>query len=80
MDKQDQIEMTPLEYTKISSRVQLEDLLENIVSGASFVADTTGTREDHKDKILNECNNVRRALQDLLVEFEENVWFYSQLY
>ena len=37
-----------------------------------MIADSELTRESRKDRIFNECNNLRQALQDLLTQYEQN--------
>lgn len=54
-------------------RPSLEEQLERIISGVAYIADKPNTREDRKNRIVLECNNVRQALQDLLSEYEKNV-------
>lgn len=54
-------------------RPSLEEQLERIISGAALIADSGSTRDDRKSRIVQECNKVRQALQDLLKQYEENV-------
>lgn len=54
-------------------RPQLEERLEIIISGAALLADSLSTREDRRDRIVNECNLVRQALQELLEEYIQRV-------
>lgn len=65
--------MDPLSYNEIRTRPSLEERLESIVSGAALLADSSCTRNDRREKIIQECNAVRQALQDLLTEYMENV-------
>ncbi|VDP04925.1 unnamed protein product [Soboliphyme baturini] len=53
-------------------RPSLEEQLERIISGAALIADSEFTRDDRKNRIVQECNAVRQALQDLLAEYERN--------
>lgn len=64
--------MDPLSYNEIRTRPSLEERLESIVSGAALLADSSCTRNDRREKIIQECNAVRQALQDLLTEYMEN--------
>ncbi|XP_071947056.1 catenin alpha-2-like [Antedon mediterranea] len=63
------IMMNPGEYNEIRTRPSLEERLESIISGAALMADSSCTRDDRKDRIVQECNAVRQALQDLLSEY-----------
>ncbi|KAL8622357.1 Catenin alpha-2 [Nucella lapillus] len=73
LDELDQkIIMDPLAYNEIRSRPSLEERLESIISGAALMADSSCTRDDRRERIVQECNAVRQALQDLLSEYEKN--------
>ena len=65
--------MDPLNYNDVRTRPSLEQLLESIVSGAALMADSSCTRDDRRERIVQECNAVRQALQDLLSEYMHNV-------
>ena len=65
--------MDPLTYNEVRSRPSLEERLESIISGAALVADSSCTRDDRRERIVQECNAVRQALQDLLTEYMNNV-------
>ena len=56
----------------MQSFISLEDKLEKIISGAALMADADCTREDRRERIVQEANNVRQALQDLLNEYVNN--------
>ncbi|KHJ46462.1 vinculin family protein [Trichuris suis] len=62
----------PSNYSSKAVRPSLEAELERIISGAALIADSTNTRDERKNKIVQECNAVRQALQDLLTEYEKN--------
>lgn len=64
--------MDPLAYNEIRTRPSLEERLESIISGAALMADSSCTRDDRRERIVQECNAVRQALQDLLTEYERN--------
>lgn len=73
LDELDQkIIMDPLAYNEIRTRPSLEERLESIISGAALMADSSCTRDDRRERIVQECNAVRQALQDLLTEYERN--------
>lgn len=65
--------MDPSAYKEHLHRPELEGLLEKIISGAAAIADSENTRDERKKRIVDECNNLRQALQDLLAEYEKNV-------
>lgn len=68
--------MEPSSYKDHLHRPELEGLLEKIVSGVATIADSENTRDERKKRIVDECNNLRQALQDLLAEYEKNVSAY----
>ena len=70
---QDKIIMDPLAYNEVRTRPSLEERLESIISGAALMADSSCTRDDRRERIVQECNAVRQALQDLLTEYMSNV-------
>ncbi|CAF3798953.1 unnamed protein product [Rotaria magnacalcarata] len=61
--------MKPQKFNEQVIRPQLEERLESIISGAALLADSLSTREDRRDRIVQECNAVRQSLQDLLDEY-----------
>ena len=65
--------MDPLTYNEVRTRPSLEERLESIISGAALMADSFCTRDDRRLKIVEECNAVRQALQDLLTQYMDNV-------
>ena len=65
--------MDPLTYNEVRTRPSLEERLESIISGAALMADSSCTRDDRRERIVQECNSVRQALQDLLSEYMSNV-------
>lgn len=64
--------MDPLSYNEVRTRPSLEERLESIISGAALMADSSCTRDDRRERIVQECNAVRQALQDLLTEYMNN--------
>lgn len=71
-DFEDKIDMSPLRFEETTVRPNLEEKLERIISGAALMADADCTREDRRERIVQEANNVRQALQDLLNEYVNN--------
>nr|XP_020744909.1 catenin alpha-3-like [Odocoileus virginianus texanus] len=71
------IVLDPLTVTEEEIRPSLEKRLEAIISGAALLADSSCTRDFHRERIIAECNAIRQALQDLLSEYMSNVgnWF-----
>lgn len=65
--------MDPVTYNDGRARPTLEERLESIISGAALMADSSCTREDRRERIIQECNAVRQALQELLNEYIGNV-------
>ncbi|XP_067656679.1 catenin alpha-2-like isoform X1 [Haliotis asinina] len=73
LDELDQkIIMDPLSYNEVRSRPSLEERVESIISGAALMADSSCTRDERRERIVQECNAVRQALQDLLTEYMNN--------
>lgn len=74
LDKFDiEVEIDPVSYNEVRDQLSLEEQLESIISGAALMADSYSTRDDRKQKIVQECNSVREALQDLLSEYMDNM-------
>lgn len=69
---QNRIEIDPAHYRRGTDRPDLEGHCERIVSGSASIADAESTRENRKQKIVAECNNLRQALQELLTEYEKS--------
>ncbi|KFO36925.1 Catenin alpha-3 [Fukomys damarensis] len=66
------IVLNPLVVTEEEIRPSLEKRLEAIISGAALLADSSCTRDFHRERIIAECNAIRQALQDLLSEYMNN--------
>ncbi|XP_035399211.1 catenin alpha-3 [Cygnus atratus] len=62
----------PLVVSEEEIRPSLEKRLEAIISGAALLADSSCTRDFHRERIIAECNAIRQALQDLLSEYINN--------
>ncbi|EDL97347.1 rCG61001 [Rattus norvegicus] len=67
------IVLNPLTVTEEDLRPPLEKRLEAIISGAALLADSSCTRDLHRERIIAECNAIRQALQDLLSEYMSNI-------
>lgn len=70
---QNLIVLDPLAVNEEKIRPSLEKRLEAIISGAALLADSSCTRDFHRERIIAECNAIRQALQDLLSEYINNV-------
>ncbi|XP_030308957.1 catenin alpha-3 [Calypte anna] len=66
------INLDPLVVNEEKIRPSLEKRLEAIISGAALLADSSSTRDLHRERIIAECNAIRQALQDLLSEYINN--------
>ncbi|KAM9133419.1 catenin alpha-3 isoform 2-T2 [Pangshura tecta] len=64
--------LDPLTMNEVKIRPSLEKRLEGIISGAALLADSSCTRDFHREQIIAECNAIRQALQDLLSEYMNN--------
>jgi len=64
--------INPVSYDEGRARPSLEERLEEIISGAALMADSSCTRDDRRERIVTECNAVRQALQELLSEYMVN--------
>ncbi|KAJ7419149.1 catenin alpha-3-like [Pitangus sulphuratus] len=67
------IVLDPLVVNEETIRPSLEKRLEAIISGAALLADSSCTRDVHRERIIAECNAIRQALQDLLSEYISNL-------
>ncbi|XP_009958968.1 PREDICTED: catenin alpha-3 [Leptosomus discolor] len=70
------IVLDPLVVNEDKIRPSLEKRLEAIISGAALLADSSCTRDFHRERIIAECNAIRQALQDLLSEYINNASSY----
>jgi ribosomal protein S15P/S13E len=70
---QRRVYMDPSEFQSHRHRPQLEELLERIASASGLIADMNTTKPMRRDQIISGVNNLRKALQDLLEEYEQNV-------
>jgi len=61
--------INPVSFEDRLVRPRLEERLEDIISGAALLADSSSTRDERRERIVGECNAVRQALQDLLSEY-----------
>ncbi|KAK7080612.1 Catenin alpha-1, partial [Halocaridina rubra] len=68
-----QVVIDPLHFNEAYSRALLEDQLESIISGSALMADSSSTRSDRRHRIIEECDALRSALQDLLQEYMDNM-------
>ncbi|XP_072851279.2 catenin alpha-3 isoform X2 [Pogona vitticeps] len=66
------VALDPLTMNEDKIRPSLEKRLEGIISGAALLADSSCTRDLHRERIITECNAIRQALQDLLSECMNN--------
>ncbi|KAM7169902.1 catenin alpha-3 [Macrochelys suwanniensis] len=66
------IVLDPLIMNEEKIRPSLEKRLEGIISAAALLADSSCTRDFHREQIIAECNAIRQALQDLLTEYMNN--------
>ncbi|KAI1231644.1 hypothetical protein IHE44_0007722 [Lamprotornis superbus] len=67
------IALDPLAVKEEKVRPSLEQRLEAIISGAALLADSSCTRDSHRERIIAECSAIRRALQELLAEYLRSV-------
>uniref|UniRef100_A0A8C5TZT0 Catenin alpha 3 n=1 Tax=Malurus cyaneus samueli TaxID=2593467 RepID=A0A8C5TZT0_9PASS len=66
------IAQDPLVANEEKLRPSLEKRLEAIISGAALLADSSCTRDAHRERIIAECTAIRQALQELLAEYLRN--------
>uniref|UniRef100_A0A8D0G7X5 Catenin alpha-3 n=1 Tax=Sphenodon punctatus TaxID=8508 RepID=A0A8D0G7X5_SPHPU len=76
------IVLDPLTVNEEKIRPSLEKRLKGIISGAALLADSSCTRDLHRERIIIECNAIRQALQDLLSEYMSNVsgWCFPPIF
>ncbi|KAM4774368.1 catenin alpha-3 isoform 2-T2 [Cyanocitta cristata] len=70
--QQNLIVLDPLVVSEEKVRPSLEQRLEAIISGAALLADSSCTRDSHRERIIAECSAIRQALQELLAEYLRN--------
>ncbi|XP_061491128.1 catenin alpha-3 isoform X3 [Rhineura floridana] len=70
--QQNLVSLDPLTMNEDKIKPSLEKRLEGIISGAALLADSSCTRDLHRERIITECNAIRQALQDLLSEYMNN--------
>ncbi|KAM7016044.1 catenin alpha-3 [Passerculus sandwichensis] len=63
------IVLDPVSASEEKVRPSLEQRLEAIISGAALLADSSCTRDSHRERIIAECSAIRQALQELLAEY-----------
>ncbi|XP_054144334.1 catenin alpha-3 isoform X1 [Melozone crissalis] len=73
------IVLDPLAVSEEKVRPSLEQRLEAIISGAALLADSSCTRDSHRERIVAECSAIRQALQELLAEYLRSCWFQTCL-
>lgn len=61
------------QFNESRMRLKLETQLENIISAVALMADSESTRPKRRDRIVNECNVLRQALQDLLNAYSSHI-------
>lgn len=66
------ININPAQFNEGRMRPKLESQLENIISAVALMADSESTRPNRRDRIVNECNVLRQALQDLINAYLSN--------
>jgi catenin alpha len=61
-----------MQFNETRMRSKFESQLENIISAVALMADSESTRPSRRDRIVDECNALRQALQDLLNAYINN--------
>lgn len=61
-----------MQFNESRMRSKFESQLENIISAVALMADSESTRPSRRDRIVDECNVLRQALQDLLNAYINN--------
>lgn len=64
--------INPVTFNESKMRINFETQLENIISAVALMADSESTRPNRRDRIVDECNALRQALQDLLNAYKNN--------
>jgi catenin alpha len=60
------LSLNPVGFNESKMRLKMENQLEEIISAVALMADSNSTRQNRRDRIVDECNALRQALQDLL--------------
>ena len=67
------INQKPADYQEKKTRLELENQLEELLAGAAKLADSSCTRDNTRDRLIDECKNVKQALQNLMDEYMKHV-------
>ena len=66
----------PADSKEKTTHVELEKQLDELLAGAVRLADSSCTRDNTRDRLIAECNNVKQALQNLMDEYMKHVSSY----
>ena len=67
------VNQSPADYQEKKTRLDLEKQLEELLASAARLADSSCTRDNSRDRLIAECNNVKQALQNLMDEYMKHV-------
>lgn len=67
------INRKPADYQEKKTRLELEKQLEELLAGANRLAESSCTRDNTRDRLIDECKNVKQALQNLMDEYMKHV-------
>lgn len=70
---QKQMDRDPEDFKNKNNENDLKTLVEDISTGASNLAQSICTREKTRQKIFNESQNVKVAVDDLFTEYDRSV-------
>ena len=72
------VNQKPADYQEKKTRLELENQLAELLAGATKLADSSCTRDNTRDRLIDECKNVKQALQNLMDEYMKHVIFMHQ--
>ncbi len=73
------INRPPADYQEKKTRLEVEKQLDDILAAAQRLADSSCTRDNSRDRLIQECNNVKDALQNLMDEYMKHVRIFLVL-
>ena len=63
----------PSDYQEKKTRLEVEKQLDDLLAGATKLADSSCTRDNSRDKLISGCNSLKNALQNLMDEYMKHV-------
>ncbi len=65
--------MSPISYSEAKNRTYLQNQLNDVVTGIFSSSDVLTFDKESKNKLIEECNALKNAMQDLFKSYESRV-------